>query len=104
MQDISGSIILDGNLMNARMLTRNIRSSLLVNPLREIFSCLICRSLVTPPVMVSLCCKQIIGCKICVEMLPTERCPHCRAENVAYIEMNIFDTTLTALAEVVTDD
>ena len=87
MQGISGTIILDGNLMNVRMLTRNIRSSLLVDPLKDTFSCLICRSLVTPSVMVSLCCKQIIGCIICVEMLPIERCPYYRPENVAYIEI-----------------
>ena len=108
MQDLQGGIILDGIGMDANQLKQNIRSSLLVNPLKDLFRCIICRSIVTPPTVISLCCKQILGCKACFGQLQNQqqnqqRCPHCRDENSPSIELGIFDVILTVLEDLITE-
>ena len=55
--------------------------------IRDAFQCKICLSIpIQPPVMMSKCCKVIIGCETCVngwytgsEAL-TKTCPSCRTE------------------------
>ena len=51
---------------------------------RDAFKCQICQGIPTPPLIVSKCCKQLLGCESCVNdwfsgpdaMLKT--CPLCR--------------------------
>ena len=55
--------------------------------LRDTFRCIICRTVpVQPPVIVTKCCKKILGCETCVnhwysgDEALTKTCPACRAE------------------------
>ena len=55
--------------------------------IKDAFQCKICLSApITPPVVMSKCCKCIIGCEHCInqwysgEEALTKRCPNCRAE------------------------
>ena len=51
------------------------------------FRCTICLNLIVPPVIFARCCKNILGCEGCVNVLykgengPTTKCPMCRAEH-----------------------
>ena len=55
--------------------------------IRDTFQCTICRQVpIHPPVIITKCCKTILGCETCVntwysgpDML-TKTCPSCRAE------------------------
>ena len=94
---LRGGVILDGLGMDSQSLRKSIKTTLLAEPLKEVFRCIICRATVEPPTMLALCCRQIIGCKRCVQQLQNQRCPHCRAENNSNVELNIFDAVLTVL-------
>ncbi len=55
--------------------------------IRDSFQCKICLAApITPPVMLSKCCKTIIGCESCVNQwysgddALTKMCPNCRVE------------------------
>ena len=55
--------------------------------LRDTFKCHICHSVpVRPPVIVTKCCRNILGCQVCVDTwysgpeAMTRTCPMCRAE------------------------
>ena len=61
---------------------------------RETFKCHICHSVpIRPPVIVTRCCKQIIGCQDCVNtwysgpQTTTKTCPMCRADRGCYETM-----------------
>lgn len=97
---IRSSMILDGLAFDAVALSRSIRTTLLVKPLKELFTCIICRAIVSPPTMITSCCKQIIGCKSCIDQLGQHTvCSHCRG-NVSYLEMNKFNAVLQILNEI----
>ena len=55
--------------------------------LRDCFKCKICHIVpITPPVIVTKCCKTVIGCEVCVNSwysgpdALTKACPSCRGE------------------------
>lgn len=54
--------------------------------LRETFRCRICLQSITPPVVITKCCRIVIGCEKCVnswfrgEDALTKPCPSCRME------------------------
>ena len=101
LDDLNSGVILDGIGFNAEDFMKNIRSTMLVSPLKDVFKYMICRSIVSPPAMFSLCCKQIIGCKECTEQI-NQRCPHCRAEanaNYSLIELSIFNQIIDLLPD-----
>ncbi len=66
----------------------------LYSQLVSTFKCQICHvSPINPPVMITRCCKNIIGCELCVDRWyggedgRTKTCPLCRSER-AYSEIN----------------
>ena len=69
-------------------LTKDTRISLgLKRAIRDTFKCLICHRVpIVPPVIVTKCCKTILGCSTCVntwysgEDALTKTCPACRSE------------------------
>ena len=68
-------------------LTRDLKMPLgLKRLLNESFLCHICRNCMTPPIILSKCCKSIIGCETCVNGwysgsdALTKYCPRCRCE------------------------
>ena len=82
--------------------------------IRDTFQCTICRQVpIHPPVIVTKCCKTILGCEECVntcysgpEML-SKTCPSCRAERGCNETMVLrgLDDFLVQMAKVlVTDD
>ena len=52
--------------------------------LRQSFECLICKSTVSFPAIVSPCCSIVIGCQGCIEQWLTSNpvCPHCRETTI----------------------
>ena len=60
---------------------------------RDTFKCHICQSVPRPPVIITKCCKQILGCQDCVNtwysgpQATTKTCPMCRADRGCYETM-----------------
>ena len=53
--------------------------------LTDLYKCNICRELpITPPVIFSMCCGQILGCRACVDTVVATRnsCPLCREDGL----------------------
>ena len=57
--------------------------------LLENFKCIVCRSVMKPPVIFARCCKRIVGCESCVDTWYrgaqsegnlSQTCPQCRSE------------------------
>ena len=69
------------NMTNIARLEQAIWSSSLIQPLKDAFFCMICRKLPTPPVVISFCCKIVIGCNSCLENYHDHSCPHCRTKD-----------------------
>ena len=68
-------------------LTRDLKIPLSLKLLlNESFQCHICRHCMKPPIILSKCCKNIIGCEECVNRwysgpdALTKYCPRCRCE------------------------
>ena len=72
--------------------------------LADAFKCKICRDLIRPPVMVTRCCKAMLGCDECVKTwyatdTLTKNCPACNTER-GYVEtmrLHGLDDLLTGL-------
>ena len=87
------------NMTNIAGLEQAIWSSSLIQPLKDAFFCMICRELPTPPVVISFCCKRVIGWNSCLENYHDHSCPHCRTEDFSKAVFTCFDTTLNILKE-----
>ena len=53
-----------------------------LDALLQCFQCKVCFEMSTPPVLISSCCKQVLGCQLCVEQWQETHttCFLCRAE------------------------
>ena len=81
-------------------LDRNERpttSTALERPLRATFKSVICQTTASSPIVVSLCCKQVLGCSTCLDQCPDRRCPHCRADEFESVTLGIFEEILSTL-------
>jgi len=59
---------------------------------------------VRPPLVISRCCKSIIGCEQCVQQLVEgSNCPLCRCSEFEVIKLNGFDGLISAMANTITD-
>ena len=95
-QQIERNMLLP-NIENINGLENAIWSTRLVQPLMETFKCMICRDLSRSPVVIAECCKQILGCRQCLDSYNGLNCPHCRAENYLEVDVNAFNGLLTLL-------
>ena len=65
---------------------------------KEALKCTICHATVNrPPLQFSKCCRQLVGCRNCVEQLGN-RCPLCRNERFETIVVSTFDRLLEAIS------
>lgn len=76
-----------------------IWSTQLIGPLKDCFKCLICRGTSVSPVVFSLCCKQILGCKSCNDEYNRTLCPHCREEDYEKVEVVLFENLLQIMQQ-----
>lgn len=94
--------------------TSNTKVPVALDPLfRDAFKCTICAIVpIQPPLIVSKCCKSILGCQSCIdtwfsgENACSKSCPKCRAER-GYAEtmrLNGFDELLTQLKNIMSSD
>ena len=75
--------------------------------LNQSLKCKICRGIMDPPVIVTKCCKAIVGCDECVKSwyasdLLSKNCPACNTER-GYVEMmhlHGLDEFLTAIKKI----
>ena len=60
-----------------------------VKEVAHFLECKICKDVPTPPVVLLLCCSQIIGCELCFEscMQASDSCPLCRAANPSTVQL-----------------
>jgi len=82
--------LLSEKLNKVFQLTKNSKIPLgLKRMIGEAFSCKICHSVMSPPIIVGLCCKSVLGCEKCVNLwyataqredVLTKACPACRGE------------------------
>ena len=84
-------------LPQSRALEEAIWSSQLIEPLKDALNCLICQRICVSPIKASLCCKQFLGCKSCVDNWDWPMCPHSRSEGYSTIEGTAFETVLEIL-------
>ena len=77
--------------------TGRSRSSQLIVPLEDALKCLICQGICVSPIKASLCCKQFLGCKSCLDNWNWPICPHCWSEDYPTIEFTVFETILEIL-------
>ena len=84
-------------LPQSRALEEAIWSSQLIGPLKDALKCLICQGICVSPIKASLCCKQFLGCKSCVDNWDRPMCPHCRSEDYSTIEFTAFEAVLESL-------
>ena len=84
-------------LPRSRALEEAIWSSQLIGPLKDALKCLICQGICVSPIKASLCCKQFLGCKSCVDNWNWPTCPHCWSEDYPTIEFTVFETILEIL-------
>ena len=84
-------------LPQSRALEEAIWSSQLIEPLKDALNCLICQRICVSPIKASLCCKQFLGCKSCVDNWDRPMCPHCRSEDYSTIEFTAFEAVLESL-------
>ena len=59
------------------------------NEFKRTFNCLVCNDAASPPVSLSKCCKQILGCASCIEAWRVSEgsegtCPNCRADEESF--------------------
>ena len=76
-------------LPQSRALEEAIWSSQLIEPLKD--------ALNMSPIKASLCCKQFLGWKICVNNWDRPMCPNGRSEDYSTIEFTAFDTVLETM-------
>ena len=71
----------------------------IMESLKKSFSCVICMDVVTPPVVISCCCKQVLGCNSCCERWfeNEDNCPHCRSSECNQIVLNCFDNLINKI-------
>ena len=84
-------------LPQSRALEEAIWSSQLIEPLKDALNCLICQRICVSPIKASLCCKQFLGCKSCVNNWDRPMCSHCRSEDYSTIEFTAFEAVLGIL-------
>ena len=90
---IEGTVLLP----RSRALEEAIWSSQLIGPLKDALKCLICQGICVSPIKASLCCKQFLGCKSCVDNWDRPMCLHCRSEDYSTIEFTTFEAALEIL-------
>ena len=84
-------------LSQSRALEEAIWSSQLLGPLKNALKCLICQGICVSPIKASLCGKQFLGCKSCVDNWDRAMCSHCRSEDYSMIEFTAFEAVLEIL-------
>ena len=94
---------LDKNINNKKkkiedsVLEEAIWSSQLKGPLKDALKCLICLGICVSTIKASLCCKQFLGCKSCVDNRDRPMCLNCRSEDYSTIEFTAFEVVLEIL-------
>jgi len=79
----------------------------IMDQLTGLLKCCICQVVpVRPPLVISRCCKSIIGCEQCVQQLVQEGsndCLLCRCSEFEVMKLNGFDGLISAMDNTITD-
>ena len=72
-----------------------------IRPIVHYLECKICKDIPTPPVVLLLCCSQILGCEACLEncMGANDSCPLCRTANPTTVQIHGQDGMYSLLRE-----
>lgn len=100
LQDISQLKAAVGALQSEQR--RKIKAEV-VNELLVFLECKICKDVPVPPVVLLLCCSQIVGCERCFESC-NDSCPLCRASNPTTVQLLGQDGLYSFLKEQSSDD
>ena len=72
-----------------------------VRELLQFLECKICMDVPSPPVVLLVCCSQILGCEVCFAscMRTSDACPLCRADNPSTMQILGQDSLYNLLKE-----
>ena len=75
---------------------RSLQNTQVADVINKVFKCLFRQALITPPVSVATCCKQVLGCGTCVEswLVNNDSCPFRRSDEIATIQLTSFSELL----------
>ena len=75
---------------------RSLQNTQVADVVNKVFKCLFRQALITPPVSVATCCKQVLGCGTCVEswLVNHDSCPFRRSDEIATIQLTSFSELL----------
>ena len=75
---------------------RSLRNTQVADVVNKVFKYLICHALMTSPISVATCCKQVLGCGTCVEswLVNHDSCLLCRSDEIATIQLTSFSELL----------
>ena len=100
--DIKSSLdngVICSNREDVTILRSSMNSTRITQMLKEIFICKVCLDLIRSPLVISSCCKQPLGCELCLDnwLESSSQCPHCRADNFTSMNLNCFDDIINEL-------
>ncbi|XP_065898986.1 uncharacterized protein [Dysidea avara] len=77
--------------------------------LKDILKCCICQVVpIRPPMVISMCCKSIVGCEQCVQQLlatsHSANCPLCRDTDFETVKVLGLDGLITAVSSYLEDE
>ena len=100
--DIKSSLdngIICSNREDVAILRSSMSSTRITQILKEMFICKVCLDLIRLPLVISSCCKQPLGCNLCMDtwLENSCQCPHCRGDNFTSMNLNCFGDIINEL-------
>ena len=86
----------------AKLFSRAISKLSFMPLINDTFRCLICLGLVSPPVVITTCCKRVND--LCNDLWTSRMCPYCRTDEYQVVESTCYDDILTIMKEMPQDD
>ena len=91
--------VICSNREDVAIFRSSMNSTWIKQMLKEMFIFKVCLDLIRPPLVIFSCCKQPLGCELCIDtwLESSSQYPHCRTDNFASMNLNCFDDDINEL-------